>query len=638
MAQRNFSLSVPGIELSPREFEVVEGLSQYFQVDVVGKIADTSVDLEAMVGKPASFRISSDRLDRYWSGVVAAATQLKPEPRGISSYAVSIMPTLWLTEHVKSHRVFQHESIPDIVEKVLKPYQITPKKKLQGEHPKHEYVVQYGETDYEFVTRLLAQDGITYYFEHKPGESKLVLDDAPHQAVQRSGGAIEYVIRPNPESKAEYLTCVALSHAVAPGKVTVRDYDFRKPDFRLEGTAQRGDDFEKKLEQYIYAPGLVLVEEQGGGEGVQDDQGKARHKQEEGNRLAERLLAAARQSKRSVRFETNAYDLAPGLGFTMKNHPHPDLGKKLFVSQMYISGAEVGNWLFFGSAEFSDDAYVPAPPRQARIAGVQSAIVVGPKNEEIYTDEHARVRVQLQWDREGKGVSEGKPSSCWMRVGQPWAGKGWGVINVPRIGHEVLVRYLDGHPDHPVVTGRVYNKLQPVGYTLPKHKAKTLWKSDSSKHADNHYNELRFDDRKDFELVYLQAQKDRQELVKRNETERTGTSRAHAVGRSRSAIVRKKDVVLVGREYSLQMMEKPSDRDMQILADRDTALPPQKKPRLTPKATKLDMMDKKIMATTGDASVELDDDEIIFEAKGEISIRAGQMVIVKGGDKIKINC
>jgi type VI secretion system secreted protein VgrG len=306
---------------------------------------------------------------------------------------------------------------------------------------------------------------------------------------------------------------------------------------------------------------------------------------------------------------------------------------------MSVQGSEHGNWLFMGTAVFADDPY--APPKftpKARVAGVQSAFVIGPKGEEIYTDEYGRVRVQFQWDREGKGVSEGKPSTCWMRVAQPWAGKGWGVITIPRINHEVFVRYYDGDPDHPVVTSRTYNKLQPIPYPLPKHKAKSLWKTDTSKHKDNHYNEVRLDDRKDFELVYEQAQLDRQELVKRHETERTGISRAHAIGESRSAIVRKKDVVLVGKEYSVQMIKKPSDREMEILAQRDTETPPQKKPRLTPKATKVDMMDGKIMATTGKATVELDGSEIIFEAKGEISMRAGGRIVIFGGPFIKINC
>jgi hypothetical protein len=225
-----------------------------------------------------------------------------------------------------------------------------------------------------------------------------------------------------------------------------------------------------------------------------------------------------------------------------------------------------------------------------------------------------------------------------MRVSQPWAGKGWGVIDIPRIGQEVLVRCFEGDPDAPVVTGRVYNKIQPVPHPLPKHQQKTVWKSDSSPHVDNHYNELYFDDRKDFELVYLQAQRDRQELVRRHETERAGENLAAVVGNCTSAIVATRDAALVGKEYSVQLIRPPTIADMKIVATDDKAIPPQKKPIVHPLPTKIDMVDGKIMATSQRAVVELDGDEIVFEAAGEISLHAGGNVIIEGGSNIKINC
>jgi type VI secretion system secreted protein VgrG len=324
-----------------------------------------------------------------------------------------------------------------------------------------------------------------------------------------------------------------------------------------------------------------------------------------------------RCSSRRVSFSTNAVDMAAGKVVKVSDHPHPDVGKNLLINSTYFGGTAHGAWATMVEASLTEDKYAPPPiTARPRIPGVQSAVVVGPKGEEIYTDEYGRVRVQFQWDREGKGVSDGEASSTWMRVAQAWAGKRWGMM----------------------VGGRVYNKIQPVPYQLPKHKQKSLWKSDSSPHKDNHYSEIRLDDRKDFELMYIQAQRDRQELVRRHETERTGENRVAVVGKNRSAIVREHDGTLVGKEFSVQMVRKPSVRDMEILADDDKGIPPQKKPQLRPKPTKIDMMDKKLMTTTGEATLEMDDDEIIFESKGEMSFRADGNVIVEGGSFIKINC
>ncbi len=635
---RNLILAIQGYEMDPREFEVTERLSTTFDVTVIARICDHDVDLKKIVGGKASFGIKTKQKERWWHGLATSAQLLRPEPNGESSYRITLAPALWLTKQVRTHRIFQHEAIPDIVEKVLAPYQIQLSKKLRQDHPKHEYVVQYAETDFNFVSRLLEDAGITFYFEHSRSDSKMVLDDSPDQGAP-AGRPLGYVVRPNPESRELWSTSVSVRACVTPGKVTLRDYNFRQPTRWLSAEAQNGVGYEPKLEQYIYAHGSMLVEKGGGGEGVQDDKGKARHHEDYGKKKAERWLHGMRCSSRRVSFATNDVGVAAGLVMKLGEHPHPDAGKDLLINATYFGGTAHGAWVTMVEASLCEDGYAPPPiTARPRIPGVQSAVVVGPKGEEIYTDEYGRVRVQFQWDREGKGVSDGEASSTWMRVAQAWAGKRWGMMNIPRIGHEVLVRYYDGNPDHPVVGGRVHNKIQPVPYKLPKHKAKSLWKSDSSPHRDNHYNEIRLDDRKDFELMYVQAQRDRQELVRRHETERTGENRVAVVGGSRSAIVREHDGTLVGKEFSLQMVKKPSLEDMVILAGDDEQIPPQKKPKLQPQPTKIDMMDKKLMTTTGQATLEMDDDEIIFETKGELSFRAKGNVIVEGGSFIKINC
>jgi type VI secretion system secreted protein VgrG len=250
------------------------------------------------------------------------------------------------------------------------------------------------------------------------------------------------------------------------------------------------------------------------------------------------------------------------------------------------------------------------------VRGVQSAVVVGPAGEEIHTDEFGRVRVQFHWDREGKYDDN---SSCWMRVSQGWAGSGYGMIVIPRIGQEVLVGFFEGDPDQPVIIGRVYNNTARVPYKLPDHKTKSTWKSDSSPNSDG-FNEIMFEDAKGKELVYVQAQKDLQKLVKNNETERTGVNRTIAVGANRTATIGVNDTTIVGVKHRLTI-----------------AQPKEPPPSIPP--TTFDMSDKKLSYTTGEASIIFDGPNITLEAKGNITIRSkGGDVIIQGGPNVKINC
>ena len=261
----------------------------------------------------------------------------------------------------------------------------------------------------------------------------------------------------------------------------------------------------------------------------------------------------------------------------------------------------------------ADTPYRPAQttPRP-RVGGVQSALVVGPRGEEIHTDEFGRVRVQFHWDREGKLDER---SSCWVRVSQGWAGTGFGMMVIPRVGQEVTVGFFEGDPDQPVIIGRVYNAVNRVPYKLPDNKTKSGWRTrstpasaaDASSPA---YNELMFEDKKDAELVSLRAQRDLHKLVKANESERTGTDRTVSVGKSRTATVGAVDSTLVGTRHVV-----------------------------TVGGTSLEMTDKRLVATTGEATITWSGPDLSLEAKGNITIVAHEGdVIIKGGPNVKINC
>ncbi len=612
-------------DLSVRRFSVHEALSAPFEVSIIAVSKNDDIDLEAIVGKAASFRIQAGLANlsmpaRLWTGICSHIEQIQPEPTGLSTYHLQIVPDLWLLAQREDNRVFQHMSLPDIVLEVLGQWKIKPNVALTKEYLKHEYVVQYGETDFAFVNRLLEQAGITYSFTFDQDKvSEMTLSDVPHARDPRPGPPIPYEDKPNEAAEREFVTKVRLAHRVRPGRFTLRDHDFRRrADYQLVGKAAPAEAPEDFYEQYRYVPGGFLVETgKGGDTPVADDKGVARHDEKEGGELAQRGLLSARRLRERITFETNCLDLSPGVVFAMNHHPRRDLaaGKKLLVTEFSLEGTPGGEWTFGGEAAYTSRPYQPEQRTpKPRIRGVQSAIVTGPRGEEIHTDEFGRVRVQFHWDREGKLDEQ---SSCWMRVSQPWAGAGFGSVLIPRVGQEVLVGFLEGDPDQPVVVGRVYNNTTRVPYKLPKHKTRSTWKSDSSPNS-NGFNEILIEDQKGGEIVYVQAQMDLQKLVKNSETERTGKSRHVLVGENRSEIIGKLDASMVGKRHVVQTVTPPSKEDFKLLA--------QQEPTLSPLPTTFDMIDERVIFTTGEATVAFDGTDILLEASGDITVKA------KGGD------
>ncbi len=511
--------------LSVRRFRVHERVSTLFSVEVLARSPDPSVPLSSLVGRPAQFRLDSgythvrDRV-RLFEGIVRFVQQVQAEvsDKGLSTYHVHIVPKLWLTTQRTNLRIFQHLTIPDIVDKILGEWHIEPTWKIdRGTYPKLEFKVQYEESDFTFMSRLLEEAGIAYVFDDANGtESKLVFSDALHHSPLRPG-AILYVDNPTVAAEREYVTAVRLSHEVRPGAHAIRDTDFRRPAFNLLGEAPKSAAPEDRYEQFHYLPGAFLIEPGSGGDTpVADDRGVARHQLPFGHDRAERALLGDRAGREATDFTTNLTDLRPGTVFAIHSHPHPEIdGKGLLVLASTLKGTAEAEWTMHGNAVSSDVRYCPpfVTPRP-HIVGVQTATVVGPRGQEIHTDEFGRVRVQLAWDREG---SFDETSSCWIRVSQAWGGKGYGMITIPRIGQEVLVSFLDGNPDQPIVLNRVYNETQPVPYKLPDNKTVSTWKSDSSLGGDG-LNEVKYEDKKGDELFYVQAEKNLRKLVKHDET------------------------------------------------------------------------------------------------------------------------
>jgi type VI secretion system secreted protein VgrG len=537
--------------LSVRRFTVDESLMDPFRVSIVARSPLDDLDLGSIVGRPARFRIVSGLLfalegARLWTGVCSAMDQTRVEPTGLSTYELTIVPTLWLLTQRRNNRLFQHVAIPDIVARVLAEWGIEPVWRIRRDrYPKLELRVQYGETDHDFVRRLLEEAGITLSFvAHAERGSELVLDDEPQAAELRAGLPLPFLDSPGQAAagEKEYVTAVRFGQDVKPGRVTIRDFDFRRPRLTLESQAPAAAGEEARYEQYRYEPSAFLRElppeaALTTATPVADDRGVARFEDAHGTAQARRDLEGIRGPYRHLSFQTNALDLTPGRIFSMIGHPRRELAvdRRLLVVSMRLEGAPGEDWHLGGKALLASDPY--RPPRSTprpRIQGTQSALVVGPPGEEIYTDEIGRVRVQFHWDREGK---RDPLSSIWMRVSQGWAGSGYGVFSVPRVGHEVLVDFLDGDPDSPIVVGRVFNAVAQVPHALPANKTVSTWRSESSPGGGG-FNEIRFEDAAGREMIFEHAQRDRNTIVRNDER--------LAVGGTSTRLVQDHDATVVG--------------------------------------------------------------------------------------------
>jgi type VI secretion system secreted protein VgrG len=613
--------------LSVRSFVVREHLSEPFAIDVVARSPVTALDLESFVGHGATFRILGDARDgtriRTWTGLCSHMEEVQAEETGLSTYRLRVVPLLWRTRLRTNCRVFERQKIPDIVQKVLSEWQIVPVLRLKEDYVKHEYRVQYDETDFAFVSRLLEEAGISYYFEFSESKTELVLSDDVGNGPARDGGPLPYKEGHTHEGRKDFATKAKVATHVRPGLFSLRDHDFRlKPDYPLVQEHKHGIGLEVMLERYRYEPGSFWVESTGPSLPHADYKGLYKSKEDHGKLVARLSLESERTGRRGVEFETNAVDLSPGKTLFLEEHPRPDLGEKLVVLATTMRGTQAGEFEFEIAALFAADPV--RPPRvtpRPRVRGVQSAIVVGPPGEEIHTDEFGRVRVHFHWDREHPYDSD--DSSCWLRVSQGWAGRGFGLITIPRVGQEVLVDFFDGDPDRPVVTGRVFNSTARVPYALPENKTKSGFRSDSTPGSGG-YNELSFEDKRGAEELHIQAERDYSEVIKRNQSSTVLASRSASIGSSNSITVGASHSVNVGDSES-RVVKKALTQDVGELHAIHVA-----------SGTGTEIRDKSIISSTGGAMIILDGDDILIQAKGKITLLANDLARLHGKNEVQI--
>jgi type VI secretion system secreted protein VgrG len=552
-----------GEPLQVHRFSVKEAVSSLFTVKVVASSADACLDFGAILGQPAMLRVSQGdggRVigERVWSGLCSEigqrqALEIRAGEAGASTVELTIVPWLWQLTRRTDYRVFQHLAGHEIARTLLEEWSIEADWQLDpAEHPRLAYKVQYGESDFAFFSRILEEAGIAYTFLGDEDASQLVLSDGLEGSAPRRWALVAYVDSPMAASwEKEYVTHVRVEQRLRCESVTIRDHDFLRPAWPLRGEVQACVGKPTLSERHVYQPGASVVEGMGPGEPCHEDR--------QAERLARRLLQGERSGEVEVSFRSNTIELKPGTIFAVEGHARRELDPRagLLVTEQLIEGGPRGEWKVEGKAVRAEVAYRPQrrTPKPA-VHGVQSGVVVGPAEQEIHADEHGRVRVQFPWDRRGRSDEQ---SSCWLRVAQGWSGAGYGIFALPRIGQEVLVAFLAGDPDQPVVVGRLSNALNPMPVKLPAEQTQSVWRSSSSPGGGG-FNEIRFEDRSGAEWVSVRAERQLNTLVGLDEELAVRRNRVKAVGGDESARTEGRAITYVGSDAHLTVEEELRER------------------------------------------------------------------------------
>ncbi|MDH3325969.1 MAG: type VI secretion system tip protein VgrG [Gammaproteobacteria bacterium] len=483
-----------------------EGISNLFNFTLGLASEEQAIKPEDIVGKPVDFwMILGDGSKRNYNGYVSQFVSGSLRPDGLRSYQAVVVPWLWFLSKTCDHKIFQTKNAKDIIEDVFKFYGFTDyKMSVTKTCLVRDYCVQYGESAFDFVSRLMEEEGIFYYFAHEEGKHTMVLSDNTSSFENCTENELIYL----DNIADEHLHSWSHNHAYITGKVTANSYSFEEPNVALVKEVSTIVKLDKvdKYEHYEYPYGYIKT-------GDAEPFIKARIEAEESQYHTIESSGTYRSLKVGGKFKIEKHECSA------------EEGKEYTIISMRFDASEdVGSNTGSTRSYFNQFVCVPvgAIPRpknitpRPRVYGLQTAVVVGPSGEEIYTDKYGRVKVQFHWDRIGKKDEE---SSCWIRVSQSWAGKGWGGIIIPRVSQEVVVSFLDGNPDKPLITGQVYNAVNMPPYNLPANQTQSGFKTRSTKDGGSAtFNELRFEDKKDSEEVYIHAQKDFNTEINQNRT------------------------------------------------------------------------------------------------------------------------
>ncbi len=522
-----FNILGTNYQIAVERFHATEQISAFFTVDL-WLVSESEIKKpEDIVKKEALLTVTGNLGDRYFHGLINQF-MLSGRNGRFFLYQAQVVPSLWFLGLNQDCRIFQNMTVPDIVKEILKNNEIDTKKyefRTKEKYSERRYCVQYRETDLGFISRLLEEEGVYYFFEHTKDNLLLVFGDStvaykpiegPTTVKYKSGGGMV--------ASEESISKFSLTQTVRSGLVVQAAYNFKKPSMAQETKAQAKTNDKYEVYDYPHNYGYP----------------------DEGNYLAKVRLEENKTFEQSAQGKSNCPRFLPGYTFNLHDHEFSSLDREYLIvlvkhhgSQEHVLGEKSG----IGGDFHYDNSFTVIPssvtlrpgksiPKPV-VHGIQSATVVGPKNEEIYCDEYGRVKVQFHWDRKGKRDDQ---SSCWLRCAQTWGGGGWGAVFIPRVGDEVLVHFMEGDPDWPIITGSVYNGANPPLYDLPANKTRSTIKTRSYPNS-NGYNEIRFEDKAGSEEIYLQGEKDWNILIKNDKGQTVGHDESLTVANNRTKSV-----------------------------------------------------------------------------------------------------
>lgn len=578
-----------------------EALSQTFEFSVELVSDDPDLDLEAPIGQAAYLTLrghlpNGTRYDRIVHGVIERFVQLSAGIRH-SRYEATLVPTLKPLLYTRDSRIFQRMSTPEVAKKILTTQVQSDwlNLVLHARYEPRDYCVQYQESALDFVQRLFEEEGIFYFFDQRKDRDILVVGDGSY-AFETLGEYAAVLLRDRPHLYEEGLSTLRPESALRSGAAVLRDFRFKQPGLDLEASAQS-----ERFKQYqmYYFPGEYVDPQLG-------------------ERLVRMRLEEQQCQRNRFVGQGNVRAMLPGYKFTLSGHRRKDCNKEYLLVAVEHEGfqpaalAEEGHGgertVYQNRVECIPASVSYRPPRRTprpSIPGVQTAVVVGPAGEEIHCDEHGRVKVQFHWDRDGQSDDN---SSCWIRVSQPWGGAGQGGMFIPRIGQEVVVQFLEGDPDRPLIVGRVYNGENLVPHGLPAAKNISTIRSASTPGGKG-FNELKFNDTAGSEEVFFHAQKDHNEVVGNDHNAQITANQSNTVGVNQSESIGSNQSLSVGGNRSASVKGNES----------------------------LSVSSNQTQSVTGSQSISVDGGQSVAIKSGQgTTITGGQSISVDGGQSIAV--
>jgi len=622
--QRSIAITTPLAkdELLLTSFEGTEYISDLFefQIEVLSK--NHAIKPEQLIGKTVTINIQNDQ-KRTFNGYISRFTYGEVKADNLRTYRMTMVPWLWFLSKTNNHRIFQEKNTKDIISQVFKDLGFNDfDYKATGNPAPREYCVQHNESDLNFVSRLLEEDGIAYYFEQKGDKHVMHIVDAANAYQETAETNLQYSKGNQPNTQ---LTRWEHVYEFRKGKWSLNDYDFESPPKSQLQTTASTSKFSnaKNYEHYEYVPYNDFA-------GIKD--------------LSKKRIEAEETPMNVIEASSDCSSFYAGGKFKLAKHAVAQEQGNYIITAIrhraydnsYLAGhesqSEYGNDLTC----IPDSVHFRPPMVHSKpvMLGPQSAIVVGPSGEEIYIDKYGRIKVQFHWDREGK---KDENSTCYLRVVQPWAGSGWGTSFIPRMGMEVIVNFIDGDPDRPLVTGSVYN-----ADNLPPYNSKTqsgIKTRSTKKGTTANFNELRFEDKKDSEQIFIHAEKNLDTEVENDETHTVDNNRSKTIGVDESSSIGKNRTKSVGENESEKIGKNKTitvgaDHSEDIAKNKTLSVGDNHDEKI---GKDMDLnVGKNISVTAGDSIVlKTGSASITMKKNGDITIK-GKNITVQGSSKINV--